>query len=93
MSSSWALWMRTSASIELDDALCVPDQIPVDVSRREAVGKTPQQPRQVDDLPVGPAHRFEPVTVGQEFGDLRVDRAFVGAFVFDNLPRDDPIRL
>ena len=42
---------------------------------------------------MGSAHGAQSVTVDQEFADLRVDGAFVLAFVFDDLLLDDSIRL
>jgi hypothetical protein len=39
----------------------------------------------VDDLSMGSAHGAQSVAVDQEFADLRVDGAFVLAFVFDDV--------
>ncbi len=68
--------------------LRIPDQVPIDFNGREAFGEPSKEPRQVDDLPVGSAHRLESVTIEKEFADLRVDSAFILAFVLDDLPLD-----
>ncbi len=75
-----------------DDALSIPDEIPIDLSGRKAAGEPSKEPRQVDDLPVCSAHRPQSVTIDQKFGDLRVDGAFVLAFVLDDV-FDEPVRL
>ena len=47
----------------------------------------------MDDLSMSSAHGAQSVTVDQKFADLRVDGAFVLAFVLDDRLLDDSIRL
>jgi hypothetical protein len=47
----------------------------------------------VDYFPMRSAHGPQSVTVGQEFGDLRINGAFVVAFMCDDPLLDDFIGL
>src|SRR6266853_1881241 len=69
----------------LDDPLGVADEIAVDILRRQVLHNTRQQPRQMQDLAMGPAHGGEAAALLENADKLRIDIAFVVALVRDNL--------
>jgi len=77
----------------LDDALGIADQIAIDVLQRQIVDQPRQQPGQVQDFAVRPAHRREAGIVRQCFGNLRIDAALVLAFMCHDLALDDGVCL
>jgi hypothetical protein len=64
----------------------VPHKIAVGVTGRQICGQTLKQPRQVQDLPMRPAHGAWPGFAAEQLGQSRIDIALVRAFVLHDRP-------
>ena len=58
---------------QLDDALGVPDQVPIGVLSVKPASELSQKTREIDNLPVSPAHGAKTRTFRKIFGEVGID--------------------
>ena len=68
----------------LDDALRISNEIAVSVLGLKAFRKPRQQPCEVEDFTMRPAHRGQAMPIMQKLRETRIDATFVVALVFNN---------